>query len=217
MMSIKERRKKQKREVGNTRGKGTASLERGVATHPAKVEQKIHWQDVKPLNSHTLADGSITGPHRGELSAIASKAEPLPTLGHNFTFSLLLLLLFSCQVMSDPFETPWTVSRQAPLSVGLPRQECWSVLPFPSPGDLPDRGIEPMSSVLTSGIFTTEPPGKPLLLATCLQKAWTRYNRTFISTLCIIAGNNPNIYQKQNSRPVNGSIFILCKVVQHWE
>ena len=40
--------------------------------------------------------------------------------------------------------TPWTVARQAPLPMGIPRQEYWSGLPFPSPGDLPDPGIEPM-------------------------------------------------------------------------
>ena len=43
-------------------------------------------------------------------------------------------------VMSDFFVTPWTVARQAPLSVGFPRQDHWSGLPFPSPGDLPDPG-----------------------------------------------------------------------------
>ena len=41
--------------------------------------------------------------------------------------------------------TPWTVARQAPLSMGFSRQEDWSGLPFPSPGDLPDPGIEPGS------------------------------------------------------------------------
>ena len=40
---------------------------------------------------------------------------------------------------------PWTVARQAPLSMGFSRQEDWSGLPFPSPGDLPDTGIEPRS------------------------------------------------------------------------
>ena len=40
------------------------------------------------------------------------------------------------------FATPWTVACQVPLSVGLPRQEYWNVLPFPSPGDLPDPGME---------------------------------------------------------------------------
>ena len=44
--------------------------------------------------------------------------------------------------------TAWVVTHQASLSVGLPRQDCWSGLPFPSPGDLPDPGIEPMSPAL---------------------------------------------------------------------
>ena len=62
--------------------------------------------------------------------------------------------------MSDFSVTPRTVARQAPLSVGFPRQEHWSGLPFPSPGDLPSPGIESTSPVLTGGFFTTEPPGK---------------------------------------------------------
>ena len=45
--------------------------------------------------------------------------------------------------------------------MGFPRQECWSGLSFPPPGDLPDPGIEPMSPALAGGFFTTEPPGKP--------------------------------------------------------
>ena len=47
--------------------------------------------------------------------------------------------------MVDSFVTPWTVARQAPLSMGFPRQEYWSALPFPSPGDLRDPEIEPAS------------------------------------------------------------------------
>ena len=47
--------------------------------------------------------------------------------------------------MSDSFVTLWTVAHQAPLSMGFSRQEYWSGLPFPSPGDLPDPGTEPMS------------------------------------------------------------------------
>ena len=60
------------------------------------------------------------------------------------------------------FVTPWTVVHQAPLSMGFSRQEYWSGLP--TPGDLPDPGIEPTSpaaSALAGGFFTTEPPGKP--------------------------------------------------------
>ena len=51
----------------------------------------------------------------------------------------------------------WTVAHQAPLSMGSPRQEYWSGLPFPSPGDLPNPGVEPRSPALARGCFTTEP------------------------------------------------------------
>ena len=61
------------------------------------------------------------------------------------------------------FVTPWTVAHQVPLSMGFSRQECWSGLPFPSPGDLPNPGIKPASPTLAGGFFTTEPPGKPRL------------------------------------------------------
>ena len=58
--------------------------------------------------------------------------------------------------------TRWTVAHQAPLSMEFPRQEYWSGLPFPPPGDLPDSGIKPKSPSLTGEFFTPEPPGKPL-------------------------------------------------------
>ena len=56
---------------------------------------------------------------------------------------------------------PWTVAHQTPLPMGFPRQEYWSGLPFPSPGDLPNPGIKPTSPALASRFFTTEQPGKP--------------------------------------------------------
>ena len=58
------------------------------------------------------------------------------------------------------FVTPWIVALQAPLSMGLPRQEYWIGLPFPSPGDLPDPEIELASPALAGRFFSTEPPGK---------------------------------------------------------
>ena len=58
------------------------------------------------------------------------------------------------------FATPWTVARQPPLSMGFSRQEYWSGLPFPSPGDLPDPGIEPRSPALQADALSCEPPGK---------------------------------------------------------
>ena len=63
----------------------------------------------------------------------------------------------SCQTLCDPMNC------QAPLSMGFPRQECWSGLPFPSSEDLPDPGIEPASSELAGRFFTTESPRKPNL------------------------------------------------------
>ena len=59
------------------------------------------------------------------------------------------------------FATPGTVAFQAPLSMRFP--EHWSGLPFPSPGHLPDPGIEPMSTALAGRFFIPEPPGKPII------------------------------------------------------
>ena len=56
---------------------------------------------------------------------------------------------------------PWTVARQAPLSMGFSKREYWSGLPFPSPGDLPNLGIEPGSPALQADTLPSEPPGKP--------------------------------------------------------
>ena len=69
---------------------------------------------------------------------------------------------------------------QIPLSMEFSRQEYWSGLPFPSPGDVPDSGVEPMSlmsSSLAEGFFTTVPPGKqvcPLLLLLLLLSCFSR-------------------------------------------
>ena len=86
------------------------------------------------------------------------------------------------------FATPWTVACQAPLSMKFSRQESWSRLLFPSPGDLPDTRLEPMSAALASGLFSTAPSGKPLVtggecyllelvvlfifISTCIDYVW---------------------------------------------
>ena len=59
------------------------------------------------------------------------------------------------------FGTLWTVARHAPLSMGFSGQEYWSGLPFPSPGALPDPGLETGSPAFQAGALTSEPPGKP--------------------------------------------------------
>ena len=81
----------------------------------------------------------------------------------------IMELLFRPLVVSDSFVIPWTVARQAPLSMGFPVQEYWSRLPFPCPGDLPNPGIELVSPALAGRFLTAEPPGKPILWSSGLQ------------------------------------------------
>ena len=81
-----------------------------------------------------------------------------------FYFVFLYGCTLSCFSHVQLFVTPWTITRQAPLSTGFSRQEYWSGLPCPPPGDLPNPGIEPTSHVspdLQAYLFTTEPLRKP--------------------------------------------------------
>ena len=82
------------------------------------------------------------------------------------------------------FATPWTAAHQAPLSMGFSRQEYRSGLPFPSPGDLPNPGIEPGSPALQADTLSSEPPGKP---KGALD--WMKYSR------------NHHLYNSLSSKP----------------
>ena len=80
------------------------------------------------------------------------------TLFLSTSFVYVCAQSFSCV---QPFGTPWTVACQAPLSMTFSRQEYWSHLLFPTPRDLPDPGIKPVSlapSTLAGRFFTTAPP-----------------------------------------------------------
>ena len=97
---------------------------------------------------------------------------------HNFIHSLLhesynhgiyIHIDVCAQLLShmELFMTLWTIAHQTPLSLELFRQENWSRLPFPSPGDLPNPGIKPMSlssPAWAGGFFTIAPPGKPIYI-----------------------------------------------------
>ena len=69
-------------------------------------------------------------------------------------------LLFTCSAVSDSSAILWTVAHQDPLSMGFPRQESWSGLPFLPLGHLPEPGIEPRSPALQVDSLPSEPPGK---------------------------------------------------------
>ena len=78
-----------------------------------------------------------------------------------------IMLVLSCVWLSV---TPWAVAHQAPLSMGFSRQEYWTGLPFPPPGDLPNSGMEPLSPALEGKFFPTEPSEKPQIIHTYHKK-----------------------------------------------
>ena len=83
------------------------------------------------------------------------------------------------------FAIPWTVACQPPPSTGFSRQEYWSGLPFPSPGDLPDPGIEPWSPTLQADSLSSEPPGNPPILWFIIMFVNVRQSHTIICVNCM--------------------------------
>ena len=95
-----------------------------------------------------------------KLSECSTLMERLVSVGSpkNFVTEVAVVQLLSHVYL---FATHWTITRQAPLSMGCPRQEYRSGLPFPPPWDLSNSGIKHTSPALAGRFFTTEPPGKP--------------------------------------------------------
>ena len=89
--------------------------------------------------------------------------------------SLPLFLLFSHSVVSGSSATPWTVTHQAPLSMGFPRQEYWNGLPLPSPGYHPEPGIKPRSPALRADSLLSAAAAAAKSLQSCptLATPWT--------------------------------------------
>ena len=85
-----------------------------------------------------------------------------PSLVNPASFSISTLWKVKVKSLSHVrlLATPWTVAYKAPLSMGFFRQEYWSGLPFPSPGDLPNPGIDPGSPALQADALPSEPSGK---------------------------------------------------------
>ena len=100
------------------------------------------------------------------------------------------------------FVTPWTVTFQALLTMGFPRHDCWSGLPFPSPEDLPNPGIKPGSPELQADPLPSEPPGKPHEL----YSTWNSLDQnTRVGSLSLLQ----EIFPAQGSNPV----LLPCRLI----
>ena len=114
------------------------------------------WLDADPEPlCHYLKNLLTQKPGRSRfiVDFIVNTEEIYLKSSHHTTLASPLLLLLCCSVVPSSFATPWTVAYQAPPSMGFSRQEYWNGLPFPSPGDVPDPGIEPMSPALQADSF----------------------------------------------------------------
>ena len=101
----------------------------------------------------------------------------IPLIASCLSAHLILMKVLCCCLVAKSCPTllqPHAVAYQGPLSMGFSRQEYWSRLPFPSPGDLPDPGIESKLPALAYGFFTPESPGKP---ESCLR--WVLFYALF--------------------------------------
>ena len=88
------------------------------------------------------------------------------------------------------FVTPWTVAHQAPLSMDFSRQEYWSGLPYPPPGDLPNPGIEPGSPALQADSLPSEAPGTPRV-----RRGLTKLQRCYF----------------------DGMFCLFCQILGYWD
>ena len=101
--------------------------------------------------------------------------------GNHFTIHVSQMIMLLCLVTKSCLTlcNPMYVAHQAPLSMGFLRQEYWSGLSFPSPGDLPDPGIESRSCALADGFFTTEPLESPqIIMLDTVNTVCVNYIRT---------------------------------------
>ena len=125
-------------------------LKKEMATHSCILAWRTPWTEqpggLQSMGSHRVRQDLA---RRVIMRNVLNKAQCLIA-------AAAAKSLQSCPTLCDP----WTVAHRAPPSMGFSRQEYWSGSPFPSPGDLPDPGIEPGSPTLQADTLTSAPPGK---------------------------------------------------------
>ena len=144
---------------------------------PLGVQRNENIHPHKNLYRNYI-DALLVTAKRWKLSSSSSR-EGTSTECHTHTSQCYLAIVLYCMCgrsgMSWLFATPWTVAWQAPLSMVFFRQEYWSGLSSPSPGDLPNSGIEPRSPALQVDSLASEPPGDLAIKGNknLLQHGWT--------------------------------------------
>ena len=134
-----------------------------------------------------------------------------PALAGRF-FSFFLRKRVSCSIVSDLWDSlrPHGLTHQALLSMGFPRQDYWSGLPFSSPGDLPDLGIEPKSPALQVESLPSEPPGKPNPFSRAVFSAFVTWYPLLRNKSSVFALIYPEIFrslQQEFSRALFSKIY----------
>ena len=144
-------------------------LEKEMAIHFRTIAWKIPWTEepgrLQPMGWQRVGHDWATSLHFHSLLISILIMYTCNTLSRAWTKkSSPALDHVKVKLLSRVhlFATPWTVAYQAPLSMGFSRQEYWSGLPFPSPGDLPNPGIKPRAPALQRDALPSEPPGKPM-------------------------------------------------------
>ena len=130
-------------------------LEEEMATHSSILAWRIPWTE-QPHGLRSIGLQRVRHDWR-DLAHTTSMLNIIYWIPTNCQAFGGGLVANSCPTLA----TPWTVACQAPLSIAFSRQEHWSGLPFPSPGDLPNPGIKPGSPALQAGSLLTELWGKP--------------------------------------------------------
>ena len=135
--------------------------------HSGLISFRMDWLDLLAVQG-TLK--SLLQHHNSKASILQRSAFFMVQLSHPYVKVKLLSHVRLFVTLS-----PWTVAHQAPPSMGFSRQEYWSGLPFPSPGDHPNPGIEPRSPTLQADALTSGPPGKPCMTTgkTITLTRWT--------------------------------------------
>ena len=136
----------------------------------------IHWRDCLFFTEYswpscqTLIDCVCVG------LFLSSWFSPIVQCVCSYASTVLLIIMLFFKSLSHVqlFATLWTVGRQTSLSIGFPRQEYYSGLPFPSPWGLPDPVIKPTSPALAGRFYTTEPAGKPFNYSSFIIKVEIR-------------------------------------------